>query len=241
MGQWEPFGGNSWFVFPPPQSSQPGTSACSQLVAEEHVLHSAPPPRQSRFTLSPLPETEQCCSRLPLPLHTPVQKSPGRPWPFFSPRLVTFHCSELWLACFGVRENWLCWAGTTSCPWLVLPGSPLLRVSAQLPSPASGGSCGTAAWLAGQDAADRAPQHLSSPSHFSHSLRICVVPNHLDSPHPAADWYVQGVNSSWHQTCPHFLVPRRALSSLEQGIWSTPSFTCGLTHQAREIGDHGIF
>lgn len=63
-----------------------------------------------------------------------AQKSPGRPWPFLSPHLVTFHCSELWPAHVGVRENWLCWAGTTSCPQLVPPGSPQFRVSAQLPS-----------------------------------------------------------------------------------------------------------
>lgn len=128
--------------------------------------------------------------------------------PFFSPRLVTFHCSELWPAHVGVRENWLCWAGTTSRPQLVPPGSPPLRVSAQLPGPAAGGSRDAPTRPAGQDAAGRAPRRLPSPCHFSRGLRICMVPNHLDIPHPAADWCVRGVSSPWHQTCPHFLVPQ---------------------------------
>ena len=134
------------------------------------MLRSALPPLQSRFITSPLPETAQFCSRLSLQLHTSTQKSPGRPWPFFSPRLVTFHCFKLWLACVGVRENWLCWAGTTSPPQLVPPGSPPLRVSAQLPSPAAGGLQDAPAQPARQEAAGRASQCLPSPCHFSHSL-----------------------------------------------------------------------
>lgn len=146
---------------------------------------------------------EQFCSRLSLQLHMSAQKSPGRPWPFLSPHLVTFHCSELWPAHVGVRENWLCWAGTTSCPQLVPPGSPQFRVSAQLPSLLQVGPGVPRHSGVG---------HLSThpPGYLSHSLWIRVVPNHLDLPHLAAHCCVQRVNSPWQQTCPHVLASHPA-------------------------------
>ena len=139
---------------------------------KDHALHSALPPRKAGSLLPSCPRQ----------LHASAQKSPGRPWPFFSPCLVTFHCSELWHAHVVVRENWLCWAGTTSCPQLVPPGSPLLQVSAQLPGPAADGLWDAPTRPAGQDAAGRAPRHLPCCCYFIHGLWICVVPNHLDIP-----------------------------------------------------------
>lgn len=135
---------------------------------------------------------EQFCSRLALQLHMSAQKSPGRPWPFLSPRLVTFHCSELRPAHVGVRENWLCWAGTTSCPQLVPPGSPQFRVSAQLPRLLQMGP-----WHSRVG-------HLSPhpPAHLSHSLWICVVPDHLGLPHPAACCCVRGIISPKNKLVP---------------------------------------
>lgn len=101
-------------------------------------LPSAHSSRPARCPL--LPKTEQLRSKSSLQLHTSAQKSPCRPWPFFSPRSVTFHCSELRPARAEVGENWLCWAGTTSRAQLVPPGSPPPRVSAQHPDHATHGS-----------------------------------------------------------------------------------------------------
>lgn len=198
-------------------------------------------PLQSQVIASLLPEMEQFCSRLSLQLHTSAQKSPGRPWPFLSPCLVTFHCSELWPAHVGVRENWLCWAGTTSRPQLVPPGSPQFRVSAQLPSQPQVGP--GMPWHSRMG-------HLSTrpPGHLCHGLWICVVPNHLDLPHPAEHCCVQGMNSPRHQTCPHFWVSQPApcwclaAPGSGRGIGSTTSFTCGQTQGSLQLRplDHGF-
>lgn len=155
-------------------------------------------------------------------LHTSAQKSPGRPWPFLSPRLVTFHCSELRPAHVGVRENWLCWAGTTSRPQLVPPGSPQFRVSAQLP--------GLLQLRSGMHWHSRVG-HLSThpPGHLSHSLWICMVLNHLGLPHPAARCCVQGVNSpSTKRVTPSTLLMLGS-TQLWTWHWLYHIFTCGQT------------
>lgn len=113
----------------------------SQLQALPACCGCLPSAHSSKPARCPLlPKTEQLRSKASLQLHTSAQKSPCRPWPFFSPRSVTFHCSELWPARAEVGENWLCWAGTTSCAQLVPPGSPPPRVSAQHPDHATHGS-----------------------------------------------------------------------------------------------------